>query len=100
MEIILSLDLDVCLDIGHLVVQQQSLEAFWQTFGKRVTIIHLHGAANQKDHLALDVLPLRYRRQMFKYLQEYSGTVSIEVFNYTALVESLHFLGNKWFKKN
>ncbi len=82
-------DLSVCLDIGHLALQNGDLEAFLATYGKRIAIGHLHGLRGDQDHVALSGLPVEYRRLLAAWLREFTGTVSLEVFAYEPLLASL-----------
>ena len=46
-------DLGVCLDIGHLALQNGDLDAFLKHYGDRIVIGHLHGIENGRDHQSL-----------------------------------------------
>jgi len=82
-------DLGVCLDIGHLALQEGDLEGFLNLHGRRVVITHLHGIRNGKDHGPLGGLPPGYRRLLTAWLGDFEGSVSLEVFGYEPLLESL-----------
>jgi sugar phosphate isomerase/epimerase len=82
-------DLGVCLDTGHLALQQGDLETFLANYGSRITVSHLHGIENGRDHQSLEGLPPDDRWVLTPWLQEFTGTVSLEVFDYTNLEKSL-----------
>lgn len=98
-EIITSLDLAVCLDVGHLVVHGGCPETFCQRFGKKIALMHLHGAHGGKDHLPLTRLPYHVLKQILHFLETFTGTVSMEVFNFEALSTSLDFFAHRWAKR-
>jgi len=82
-------DLGVCLDIGHLALQQGDLEGFLDQHDRRIVVTHLHGIRNGKDHGPLGGLPPGYRQLLSAWLRDFEGSVSLEVFGYEALLESL-----------
>lgn len=45
--------LSVCLDIGHIILSGESLEAHLDRYFDRTRVIHLHGIINGKDHCDL-----------------------------------------------
>jgi hypothetical protein len=55
-------------------------------------MIHLHGVKNGKDHLSLDVFEQNRLDKIFSLLKQFAGTVSIEVFSYNHLLDSLAVL--------
>jgi sugar phosphate isomerase/epimerase len=83
------LDLCVCLDMGHLIVNHQNVETAYRRFAGRTKMIHLHGVSDNRDHLPLDVLNLEKRDEIFSVLKQFTGTVSIEVFSFNHLLNSL-----------
>lgn len=85
-------DLAVCVDIGHLFRYGYALEAVWRKFGHRTTMVHLHGVFQQKDHLALDRMGAGKRERVKRYLGDYSGGLSLEVFSFDRLTASLSCL--------
>jgi len=82
-------DLCVCMDIGHLALQNGDAEKFLKTYGTRIAIGHLHGLRGDQDHVALSGLPTEYRRLLAAWLRAFTGTVSLEVFAYEPLLASL-----------
>jgi len=88
-QIIQELDLSICLDIGHLIVNHQDVETAYHRFARRTKMIHLHGVSDNRDHLSLDVLNQKKRDEIFSVLKQFTGTVSIEVFSFNHLLNSL-----------
>ena len=88
-EIILDFDLTLCLDIGHLLIFGDDLTETYLSYRDRITLIHLHGVVDGRDHLSLDRLPLSYRHDVAKILKNYTGSVSLEVFRFDDLYSSL-----------
>ena len=87
-------DLGVCLDIGHLALQEADLEAFLTQHGRRIMITHLHGLCHGKDHSSLGGLPPDYRPLLTQWLRSFKGSVSLEVFGFDPLLTSLNCLDN------
>ena len=85
-------DLGICLDIGHLALQEADLEAFLGNFGRRILIAHLHGLREGKDHGPLGGLPPVYQRLLADWIGGFKGSVSLEVFAYESLIASLSCL--------
>ncbi len=85
-------DLSVCLDIGHLGLQSGNLRQFLSAYASRIAIAHLHGLREGRDHGPLTGLPEDYRTPLTRWLRGFTGTVSLEVFAYQALLESLNYL--------
>jgi sugar phosphate isomerase/epimerase len=84
--------LSICMDIGHLILHGHDLGGFIDRYASRITIIHLHGVENGRDHLPLDRLSQPADDAVLKLLGEYKGLVSLEVFSFDALVASLGWL--------
>jgi sugar phosphate isomerase/epimerase len=85
-------DLRVCLDIGHLIVNHENIETAYQRYAGQTAMIHLHGVKNGKDHLNLDVFDQNWLDKIFSLLNQFTGTVSIEVFSFNKLLTSLSVL--------
>lgn len=94
--LLVELDLAVCLDLGHLLLHDLGLESTCRAFGGQATIIHLHGVAAGRDHLALDRLPTADMARVLPLLQNFEGTVSLEVFAYDRLAASIAHLAACW----
>lgn len=89
-------ELSVCADVGHLLLHGQELPLVFDRFGSRVSIIHLHGVENGRDHLPLDRLPQPVADTVQKVLSEFKGIVSLEVFAFDALEASLEWLETRF----
>ena len=85
-------DLSVCLDTGHLALQAGDLEAFLQKYAPRIAIGHLHGLGDGQDHRALSGLDAHYLTLLKHWLEGFHGSVSLEVFAFEPLLESLTYL--------
>ena len=88
--------LEVCLDIGHLLVAGRSVRSAFEIFNDRITLIHLHGVADGRDHSDLANLPPEIQACVTAFLKDFTGTVSLEVFSREHLLASLAFLENEW----
>jgi len=94
--IVTDLELSICMDIGHLALQGADIPFIFDTFYNYISIIHLHGIDNGKDHRPLDRLPENLLDPVLKILKRFSGTVSLEVFDFGHLQTSLNFLEQRW----
>lgn len=95
-EIVKNLDFSVCLDIGHLFLQGLDVEDYLERYLPHTSIIHLHGIQDGRDHLGIDRLDKESLDLVFSYLRSYQGILSIEVFNFDELKNSLEALENRW----
>jgi sugar phosphate isomerase/epimerase len=100
--LISELDLEICLDCGHLMLQGDDLHMFFNTYAAKTAIIHLYGVENNHFHHALDKLPEKSMMTITKLLAKFNGIVSLEVFSHAHLEASLKFLEKYWYlqKKN
>ncbi len=91
-------NLSVCIDAGHQIKYGHNLLKTFDKHKHRTSIIHLHGVDFTQsiisDHTSLDKLPPQYMSQVKTVLNDYSGVVSLEVFNYDNLHHSLLSLSN------
>jgi sugar phosphate isomerase/epimerase len=94
--VICDLDLTICLDYGHLVLQGDDIHTFFKTYAAKTAIIHLYGVAENHFHFALDRLPEKLLAPVMELLANFKGTVSVEVFSYADLEASLKFLDKCW----
>jgi sugar phosphate isomerase/epimerase len=88
----------ICMDIGHLLLHGHDVRRFFDRFAPHVSIIHLHGVDNDRDHLPLDRLSKPFEDLVMGVLSGFKGIVSVEVFAYDALAASLNWLDTR-FKK-
>ncbi|UCD89213.1 MAG: sugar phosphate isomerase/epimerase [Desulfobacterales bacterium] len=98
-DIITAFQLSICLDLGHLILQEADMEAMFKKHKKMTPIIHLYGVENQHEHLSLDRLSKKDLETILKILKAFSGVVSIEVFSYNHLRTSLDVLERCWLEK-
>ena len=91
-DILTELNLSVCLDFGHLMVHEYDLNALFNQYVDKTSIIHLHGAKSGHDHLALNKLAEKFIKPVMSILKRFSGSVSLEVFAFDDLKPSLEFL--------
>ncbi len=91
-DIVEEFDLSVCLDIGHLIVDGYDPVKIFNNFKERISIIHLHGVRNGADHLSLDLLPEKDFINIKKILEDFTGSLSIEVFSFNDLERSLAYI--------
>ena len=87
-----AVDLNVCMDIGHLIVSGNDPISFFDRHRDRIIMIHLHGVAAGRDHQSLDRLPSEELARVAAILKGYQGSVSVEVFGFEALSSSLDIL--------
>ena len=91
-DILTELNLSVCLDFGHLMVHEYDLNALFNQYVDKTSIIHLHGVKGGHDHLALNKLADKFIKPVMSTLKRFTGSVSIEVFAFDDLKPSLEFL--------
>jgi sugar phosphate isomerase/epimerase len=97
-DIIKDFGFSICLDIGHILIQDQDLRLYLNNYIHDTSIIHLHGVQNGIDHLGINQLPESALKLIFSYLRDYHGIVSLEVFSMDDLKRSLITLEEKWVK--
>jgi sugar phosphate isomerase/epimerase len=88
------LDLAICVDVGHVILYGYDLQRVLDVFADRTTMLHLHGVAAGRDHLALTHLSPYHRDMIASFLHAFKGSASIEVFNRERLSESLAYFPN------
>jgi adenosylcobalamin phosphodiesterase len=98
--IVLDFKFTVCMDIGHLIVCGAGIKTFFDSYCDNISIIHLHGVENRRDHLSLERLAKGRAGEIIEILKKYSKVVSIEVFSYDDLTISLKYLEKCWNKPN
>ena len=93
-DILTELNLSVCLDIGHLIMNEYDFNTLFNQYADRTAIIHLHGVKSGHDHLALNKLAGPFIQPLMSILKRFSGSVSVEVFAFDDLKPSLALLEN------
>ncbi|NVM21389.1 MAG: sugar phosphate isomerase/epimerase [Desulfobacterales bacterium] len=84
--------LSVCLDFGHLLLYGHSVADYAERYLAKTTVVHLHGVRDGKDHVSLGSLGKNEARTICEILNNFSGTVSVEVFSFHDLKNSLSCL--------
>mgnify|MGYP001821953852 FL=1 len=97
-DIVLDLDLRICLDLGHLIVYDYDLIEVFKKYSYQTSVIHLHGVENDRDHTALDRLSDTLTATVLWILKRFTGVVSLEVFSFENLDASLKHIENHWEK--
>lgn len=87
--VIFSLNLSVCLDLGHLWLAGLNPLSHYLTYQDQTRILHLHGIQNGKDHKSLIHLDSEQRETVHKILCNFNGVVSLELFALQELQSSL-----------
>jgi len=89
----------VCLDIGHMLIYDLNIQDYLKKYLPQTSIIHLHGVENGIDHLGMDRLNGKIVDPILSKLQRFTGILSIEVFSFGDLKNSLEVLEQKWKKE-
>jgi sugar phosphate isomerase/epimerase len=85
-----AIDVSLCLDIGHLWLQEKDPVPFIETYGERIKIVHLHGI-NKRDHSSLIHAD---KNEVYRVLDalkahSFSGVLTLEVFSTGDLFTSI-----------
>jgi sugar phosphate isomerase/epimerase len=89
-------NLSVCIDVGHLLLNNYDIDSVARKYLARTAIIHLHGIQNNRDHQGLETLSTDMMRPVIAIMKQFKGVVSIEVFSYAHLKSSLICLVSRW----
>lgn len=84
-------DLPVCMDVGHLLVENRDVPAALDRYWPRIRILHLHGTADGKDHQALSRMDPALLSLIFSRLAgrpDRERVATIEVFDRNRFEES------------
>jgi sugar phosphate isomerase/epimerase len=95
-DIIIDLDLAICLDLGHLMVYDYDVLEVYNKYAFKTSVLHLHGVENHCDHTTLERLSEKLTATVMWVLKRFTGVVSIEVFSFENLDSSLKFLESHW----
>jgi len=95
-DIVLDLDLRVCLDLGHLMLYGYDVLEVFNRYAFKTSVLHLHGVENGRDHATLELLSDTLFEAVVQVLNKFSGVVSLEVFSFESLDSSLKFLESHW----
>jgi sugar phosphate isomerase/epimerase len=91
-DLIAELGVAVCMDLGHLLLRGQHPGLFFERFGPKISIMHLHAVENGRDHQALTKLKPPADEVVRQLLADFKGIISLEVFSFEALSVSLDWL--------
>ncbi len=98
-EIVKEFGFSICLDIGHMLIYRQDIPRYLEKYLSQTSIIHFHGVENGVDHLGIDKLHGRIVELILSKLHHYTGIMSIEVFSFGDLKNSLEVLEQRWKKE-
>ncbi len=98
-DIIKKFGFSICLDIGHMVLYSLDIESYLKKYLPQTSIIHLHGVENGVDHLGIDRLNGKMLDGILSKLRGFTGILSLEVFSFEDLRNSLEVLEQKWKKE-
>ena len=88
--------MSLCMDIGHLIRYGHNLSDQIQLCFERISMVHLHGVREGRDHLGIHRIPEKTWDPIHRTLKEsFTGGVSLEVFSLEELVPSLHRLHSR-----
>lgn len=82
-------DLAVCVDTGHLWLQDADLTAHLCAYLPRTRVVHLHGEHQGRDHIALTAMPHGRLAPLLRQLVDYAHVVTLELFNYADTAASI-----------
>jgi sugar phosphate isomerase/epimerase len=94
-QIITDKGLSICLDIGHLLLNNYSVEEYLNHYFRKSRIIHLHGVNHNRDHCDISTIDKNLLSMLFSMLsahEEFERVLTLEVFNETELDASLSFI--------
>ncbi|OQX26173.1 MAG: hypothetical protein BWK80_11860 [Desulfobacteraceae bacterium IS3] len=95
-DVINEFHLSICIDIGHLIVYKRLFNLAFDRYSEKTSILHVHGVKENRDHLALNHITEKDLHFFMDILQRFKQVVSLEVFSYNDLKNSLIFLEKCW----
>lgn len=95
-QIIYDLNLLVCIDLGHLIINGFNCNKIFDKYFEITPILHLHGVEKKRDHISLDRMSDIDMNSIITILKKFTGVVSLEVFSLDHLTASLNFLEIQW----
>ena len=98
-DIVKEFGFSICLDIGHMLIYRQDIPRYLKKYLSETSIIHFHGVENGVDHLGIDKLHGKIIDLILSRLHRYTGILSIEVFSFGDLKNSLEVLEQRWKKE-
>jgi sugar phosphate isomerase/epimerase len=93
-DILRELDFSVCIDAGHLLLYRYDVAEFFRFFAGRISMVHLHGVKDGRDHLPLSALDGRERALVAGALRAagYARSACLEVFDLQSYTDSVPVL--------
>jgi sugar phosphate isomerase/epimerase len=77
---------------GFLAKKGYDADAHLKSYLPRTRVIHLHGVRDERDHLALTTLPPTRLRQTLNSIDKFTGVLTLEIFNYEGVRDSVVYL--------
>ncbi|MBF0242161.1 MAG: sugar phosphate isomerase/epimerase [Desulfamplus sp.] len=94
----------ICVDAGHLIkYRYNKIEEIFAKHRSDVPLIHLHGvdfssvSSSAKDHTSLDKTPSQILEPTINVIKDFTGVVSLELFNYSNLARSLEVINSLFY---
>ncbi|BAI81501.1 conserved hypothetical protein [Deferribacter desulfuricans SSM1] len=81
-----------CYDIGHSLLNNENPFEIIKKYGEKIKYIHLHGVNADKDHQEICHLDINLVKYIFDFAIDYNITISIELFDFSKLLNSLNYL--------
>lgn len=93
MEVLEKVPVRLCIDVGHLWLDDHDALRYLETYLERASVIHLHGV-RERDHQSLALVRPEKLRQVMDCLKsgQFDGVVTLEIFNEYDLRSSLEAL--------
>jgi sugar phosphate isomerase/epimerase len=95
----LNTNVGLCMDSGHLLIEERNPCAYLNKFQNRIGEIHLHGLDREKaaiDNRLPDHRPIKkdaiWIKEIFPLLKEFHGLINLEVFSWEEVEESLRVI--------
>jgi hypothetical protein len=86
----------LCMDTGHLLIEERSPAEYFSQNRGRIAEIHLHGLDREKaavDGRLPDHRPVKpdapWFRELFPLLEDFNGIINLEVFSWEEAAQSL-----------
>ena len=98
-DIVKEFGFSICLDIGHMLIYNLDIQGYLKKYLPHTSIIHLHGVENGVDHLGIDKLHGKIVDLILSRLHRFTGILSVEVFSFGDLKNSLEVLEQRWKKE-
>jgi hypothetical protein len=98
-DIVKEFGFSICLDIGHMLIYNLDIQGYLKKYLPQTSIIHLHGVENGVDHLGIDKLHGKIVDLILSRLHRFTGILSVEVFSFGDLKNSLEVLEQRWKKE-